>query len=167
MLGEIEEEGEWICDKLTAFIFSIEKLRKLYAFTLFRPFEIELESHCPTPPLLQFIEQFEKTLQKSLQLDIYKGLILKAAESYALYDPYYTGYLETCDGFKKTGGSPAKRVCGESCTPGSNPGLSASYQTESRFQYQEPAFCLNAPLWPFRYFLKGLSHLQTFRNQCR
>jgi hypothetical protein len=141
---EIAEEDERVCNKLTAFIFQIEKLSKLYAFILFHPFELKLESHCSTLSQSIYIVQFEKTLQKSLQLSICTGLILKAAESYALYNINYTNYLETYGGFKKTGGSPAKRVCGESCTPGSNPGLSAYYQTESRFQYQEPAFCLKA-----------------------
>ena len=117
-----------------AFIFQIEKLSKLYAFKLFHPFELKLESHCSTLSQSIYIVQFEKTLQKSLQLSICTGLILKAAESYALYHINYTGYLETYGGFKKTDGSPAKRVCGESCTPGSNPGLSASIQTKSRFQ---------------------------------
>ena len=110
---------------MTAFIFQIEKLSKLYAFKLFHPFELKLESHCSTLSQSIYIVQFEKTLQKSLQLSICTGLILKAAESYALYHINYTGYLETYGGFKKTDGSPAKRVCGESCTPGSNPGLSA------------------------------------------
>jgi hypothetical protein len=110
---EIAEEDERVCNKLTAFIFQIEKLSKLYAFILFHPFELKLESHCSTLSQSIYIVQFEKTLQKSLQLSICTGLILKAAESYALYNINYTRYLETYGGFKKTGGSPAKRVIGE------------------------------------------------------
>ena len=80
-----------------------------------------------------FIFKIEKSLQKSLQWNVKTGLILKVAESCALYNTLNKGYIVILLIFFKIVSSPAKRVGGETSTPGSNPGLSAILNKKPRW----------------------------------
>ena len=59
-------------------------------------------------------KNLKKSLQKSLQLDVQTDTLLKDIEICYLYIPFYTRYFQIYVGFKKNGGSPAKRVIDES-----------------------------------------------------